>query len=318
MGDWCHVEGGSGRLVACSGLTGAVLWSQAAGVGTVGVIGDLDGDGLSDVGAGRLSSLGFVQLRAGADGTTLGSFSGSLPGAGFGRAVAAAGDVDLDGFLDVAVGSPDYDNLALLAGDVGRVELSLDPLGADRRRSWIGVHPGARLGESLAGGFDANGDGLPDLVAGAPGKNELNGGASVLSPRAQATTPFGTGTAGCAGDHLLVASAVPRVGEPLVLRTNRAEPGAPSLLGLSLGDDPDGTDLGLGFLVHLDVLGLVLTQSGAADGAGTAAHPLAVPDDAALAGLALFAQCVLAGTPGACGLPLGLSSSEGLAFVIQP
>ncbi|MEM7308666.1 MAG: integrin alpha [Planctomycetota bacterium] len=319
-GDWAYLEPGQGRLFARSGASGGVLWDTLAGGVSLTAAGDLDGDGLEELAVGRPSGAGVVQLRSGVDGSSLGTVAGAVTGADFGAALAAAGDVDLDGKPDLVVGSPAYDRLILgsLVLDVGRVDLILDPLGADSRRTWLGVSAGATLGAALHVGGDFDADGLADVVAGEPGNADAAGGGWTLSSRAAATEPYGTGTPSCAGTHRLVASATAAVDSDLVLRADRGAPGSPALLAIALGQDMPGTDYGFGFLMHVELFSIVVQGSALADGAGTAAFPLPLPDDPSLSGLELFAQAAFVGAPGSCGLAFGLSSSEGLRLTVQP
>ena len=82
--------------------------------------------------------------------------------------VAGVGDVNGDGYDDLAVGSPGYSNnessegaLFIYYGD--DLAWSVSP-------AWIGngSDPSSSLGSSVASGGDVNGDGYPDLLVGAP------------------------------------------------------------------------------------------------------------------------------------------------------
>ena len=93
---------------------------------------------------------------------------GGSPGDRYGAAIAKLGDVTGDGIDDLAIGAPTTDTpSAVDAGSV--IVLS----GADRTVHCRVVDPaglaGSRLGSSIAGLDDLTGDGVPDLVAGAPG-----------------------------------------------------------------------------------------------------------------------------------------------------
>ena len=93
---------------------------------------------------------------------------GAGPQARFGAALASPGDLDGDGFDDLLVGAP-HD--ARGGEDAGAAVLLFgSPSGVDPDRSltWHGA-AGDRLGWSVAGGPDVDGDGVGDLLVGAPG-----------------------------------------------------------------------------------------------------------------------------------------------------
>jgi len=125
------------------------------------------------------AQLGIVESEAKLDGA-------STPVAldandGFGRALASLGDVNGDGFGDIAVGAPGDDD-----GGSGKGALHVLFLGADgavQSSQKISASAGGFLGSldnqdefgiSLAGLGDLDGDGVPDLAVGAIGDD--NGG----------------------------------------------------------------------------------------------------------------------------------------------
>ena len=74
---------------------------------------------------------------------------GGQPDAEYGRSVATAGDVNGDGYSDVLVGAPAYDDGQV---DEGRVFLYLgSPTGPDETPDWMfsDDFPGGRFGEEL-------------------------------------------------------------------------------------------------------------------------------------------------------------------------
>ncbi len=88
-------------------------------------------------------------------------------GADFGTSVASAGDVNGDGFSDVIVGAPDYDNGQM---DEGRVYVYLgSATGLQTTAAWTAEsdQAGARFGYAVANAGDVNGDGYGDVIIGA-------------------------------------------------------------------------------------------------------------------------------------------------------
>src|SRR5207253_195981 len=93
--------------------------------------------------------------------------NGNQPGAAFGRSVAGVGDVNGDGFDDVLVGAPLFDTGQ---PDEGHAYLYLgSSCGLSTVAAWSAGsgQGGSRMGESVAGAGDVNGDGRPDVVVGA-------------------------------------------------------------------------------------------------------------------------------------------------------
>ena len=159
-----------------------VLWGEAAGDGAGAALGlgDVDGDTVADliVAAPRAEGV------AGAAWVLRGPFtaSGSLEDAGLRIAGTrddapvggvALGDLDGDGLAEVIVATPL--GAAVWIVDGARTgALTLD----DADGAWTG-DTGSLLGAALAAGHDLDGDGVPDLVLGAPG----SGGVAIGSGR---------------------------------------------------------------------------------------------------------------------------------------
>ncbi len=151
---------------------------------SVGTAGDLNGDGFSDlvVGADQYTQTAtfegaaFVWLGGpgglGSSGNPLNadwSAAGGQAFAQLGRSAATAGDVNGDGYSDVIVGAPLYDDG--MASENGRALLYLGSQdGPAAAAAWNadGDQIDARFGMSVASAGDVNGDGYSDLIVGAP------------------------------------------------------------------------------------------------------------------------------------------------------
>ncbi len=121
----------------------------------------------------------WAQTMSSGDADTL--LIGEMEDDAAGYSVAGIGDCDADGFADLAVAAPDYG-----AGKAyifyGRTEMlpALVSL-ADADIIIAGENPGDKAGASLCSAGDTDGDGLDDLLIGAPGYTEnQNTGAVYL------------------------------------------------------------------------------------------------------------------------------------------
>lgn len=177
---------GAGSCMVFSGATGVLLhrWDGNYFGGILGFsvdgAGDADGDGHTDliVGAPTAFGSGRSILYSGATGQVLQTHMGSIDGAQgvyHGGSVAGVGDVDGDGYDDHLVGAM-FDSLGGTLPWQGSARLYSGATGA-LLHVHFGSAQGGRLGSAVAGG-DLNGDGIPDLVTGAP-DGGANGGGSV-------------------------------------------------------------------------------------------------------------------------------------------
>ncbi len=145
--------------------------------------GDVNGDGYDDLIVGApltdvvtdgvtRGDVGSVQLyygsSAGLATTPAVTLTGAATGDQFGYSVAGIGDVNKDGFDDVAVAAP-YTGAGGGGPDTGVVSIFLGSAGELSTTPAIEIQGGANdlFGASLDGG-DVNGDGYADLFVGAP------------------------------------------------------------------------------------------------------------------------------------------------------
>ncbi|MEM7274511.1 MAG: putative Ig domain-containing protein [Actinomycetota bacterium] len=175
---------------ATGGLVGPLDDNDLFGASVAG-LGDLDGDGVPDLAVGAISDddggadQGAVYvLFMNPDGTvraeqkiseTIGGFTGPLDGGDrFGEAVAAVGDVDGDGTIDLAVTAGSDDDGSSGAGAV--YVLFMNPDGTVRAEQKISATVGgltgplqylSKFGAAVSGIGDLDDDGTPDLVVGA-------------------------------------------------------------------------------------------------------------------------------------------------------
>ncbi|MFG0320286.1 MAG: hypothetical protein ACF8XB_23635, partial [Planctomycetota bacterium JB042] len=116
------------------------------------------------------ASLAWTLLSALAVAQDLRSVSEGIAAAErLGAALARVGDVDQDGFDDLAVGAPDA------GSSVGGVALVSSATGA-RILAVAGGTPLGRLGAAVVAIDDLTSDGRPDLAVGAPGSGGANAG----------------------------------------------------------------------------------------------------------------------------------------------
>lgn len=172
--------GSSAGLGAVPAWTAEPDQNRAAFGSSVASAGDVNGDGYADVivGAPGFDSVfntdegrAFLYLGSAAGPSVLADWSAGsgLYSSAYGFSVASAGDVNGDGYAEVIVGAPLFDNLGF--PDEGRVFVyagsasgpSPDPVWtADSNKTK------AQFGYSVAGAGDITGDGIADVIIGAP------------------------------------------------------------------------------------------------------------------------------------------------------
>jgi hypothetical protein len=144
---------------------------------------DASGDGVEDILAGD-PALGRVAVLSGRDGTVL--FQVTPPAENgalrFGWFVVRAGDVDRDGAPELLVGAPGQ---AVGADDGVGAAYVMRVADNTVVRQWVGAARMATFGDVVARVEDLTGDGVDDLVVGAPGRgmaDSPSGRVYVFSP----------------------------------------------------------------------------------------------------------------------------------------
>jgi Ca2+-binding RTX toxin-like protein len=209
-------------LSMLNGTTGFKLSGVAAqdySGQSVASAGDVNGDGFADliVGAigadphGSLSGASYVVFGKGSgfaanihlsslDGTTGFKLSGAAAIDQSGASVASAGDVNGDGFADLIVGAPgaaggSYVVFGAASGFAASIDLST--LDGNTGFKLRGATADDFTGLSVASAGDVNGDGLADLIVGAPDADphgNSSGASYVVFGRLPDTAVDRTGT----------------------------------------------------------------------------------------------------------------------------
>ncbi len=153
-------------LPGAAGAQGVLYsWSVPPGQARGAAVGDVDGDGGTDLALGEMWATGDYSGRlrvfSGATGEEILRILGPAHGSAFGSRVAGLGDVDHDGVSDLVVGSPyetvtpqvSWGRVRLLSGATGPV---LQLLEGGGNLAWFG--------EAVAAYPDLDGDGVDDLA----------------------------------------------------------------------------------------------------------------------------------------------------------
>ncbi|MFT7464280.1 MAG: hypothetical protein ACI9EF_002630 [Pseudohongiellaceae bacterium] len=167
---WVYRAGGIGGVTLFDGVLGS---GKDDALGTaVAAAGDVNGDGVLDfiVGAPQTANAsGYIRVHSGTGGTLLWKSSGDNDGDAYGSSVAGVPDVDGDGLADVIVGIPGLDAGAF---DAGGLVVYCGVSGV-LYQLFVGDDVACRLGFSVAGLEDQDGDGWGEVAA---GTDKLEGG----------------------------------------------------------------------------------------------------------------------------------------------
>lgn len=183
-------------LLPCAAIAGAPLLTLTAPAGSVAPtygwtlagLGDLDGDGRNEFAIGSTqcasgascNTAGFVEVRSvPASGPGLVQTLRASPrqyavATQFGQSLAIVGDVDGDGYADLAVGAPSGDPVGTTSAtaNAGEVHVfsghNLLTNGVGNRMLILDGNSDQGMGWSLAGLGDTDNDGHADLAIGAP------------------------------------------------------------------------------------------------------------------------------------------------------
>ncbi|MCU0230737.1 MAG: FG-GAP-like repeat-containing protein [Acidobacteria bacterium] len=184
-------------LGSASGLAPSPVWTAEADLAnawfgfSVAGAGDVNGDGFTEVlvgapyyeRAGTVVDEGAIFVFHGAGGGPVAAPSfedfGGAAHSGLGYSVASAGDIEGDGYADIASGAP-YDDLwgqnsgvvFVHSGGASGLQLPV--------RRLHGNEVGGLFGFSVASAGDVNGDGYSDLVVGAPEEGSTEFGRAYL------------------------------------------------------------------------------------------------------------------------------------------
>ena len=326
-----------GRFEVRSGVSSVVIHTingtqigERLGTSVDGA-GDVDADGVPDIVSGAplydgflATSGGRARVVSGSTGATIYSFTGGA-GDQLGTVVAGAGDVDGDGHADIALGAPEASVLSATSAGRAFIRSGID---GSIIASFAGDTSGDRVGASLVGLGDVDGDCFDDVLVGVdvaeqgistPGAVYLiSFGGFVGLER------FGVGTPGCDGPLCLTGNAPPSVGNQVFALRCRFAPANASGMGFVLpaaAKIQNGADLfGFGLVFHVDVQAFapLATFGMASDVTGFAETPLQIPNIPALAGFQVVAQVIWNWGP-TCPLPaFGWSSTNGLELTVQP
>ena len=175
--------------------------------GAVAGAGDVNADGFGDVVVGAIvwsaaSGRAYLFLGGAPMDTTYDALSaGSAAGTNHGWSVSAAGDFNDDGIADWVVGAPG----GATVGGVAEVYYGGTP--PDATRDLLFSSADDQFGSAVARAGDVDGDGIGDLVVGAPGASTQAGAVFLYLGAAAPSASWAYAAYGSAAQDLLGTSA---------------------------------------------------------------------------------------------------------------
>jgi len=152
----------------------------------ISTLDDIDGDGVNEIVLGAIGSSdiggGRVLVFSGATGSLIHTIFPPTVVVSFGYSVSGTGDIDGDGYADIAVGSP-YVDLGSYLEDAGRIYLYNSQDGA-LINALVSPNPedGGLFGHAVSGATDSEEN--PSVVVGAfmedPGSSPINAGRAYI------------------------------------------------------------------------------------------------------------------------------------------
>lgn len=258
-------------------------------------IGDLEGDGVNDLVVGApgddengdnrgavwvlfMNSNGQVDISTKISDTS-GGFGGDLDDNDhFGAAVAGIGDLNADGFRDIAVGVPNDDDGGDNRGAVWILFMNAD--GTARAGQKISQQSGGfsgsldnddQFGNSIAALGDVDGDGVTDLAVGARNSNNdgtRKGAVWILFMNSDGTVRSSQRIDSKDGGFDGQLDANDRFGHAVAGIGDLNGDGIPDLAVGADGDDEGGSDKGATWILFLTTSGSVSNERKIAEGQG--------------------------------------------------
>ena len=183
---------------------------------------------------------------------------GEAAGDHAGQRTAGGFDLDGDGFGDIAVGAPKHD---VNGSDCGAVYLIPGPVSGthslgDIGYKLVGEMAEQEAGRSINGSGDVNGDGLHDLVLGAP-QSSIHGQSSGAAYLVLGTASPASMTLSDADARLEGEAAGDSAGWTVTIAGDVNGDGLDDVLVGAVGEDTGGTDAGAAYLVYGPIEGNV-------------------------------------------------------------